>query len=137
MSAFSNIQYHSLAWALNLKKTPIDSSGKTDKQTNKQTCAHKWFLSYSDINMAPKPWLIVVTLMGTQNFSFCLCFLKMKKKKLPSLDYFTCQHHNKLLTHFLTNLNGKFDVVHVVAIMQSKSPLRINKGTTNQWHTPV
>ena len=79
MSAFSNIQYHSLAWALNLKKTPIDSSGKTNKQTNKQTYAHKWFLSYSIINMALKPWLIVVTLMGTQNFSFCLCFLKMKK----------------------------------------------------------
>lgn len=133
MSAFSNIQYHSLTWALNLKKTLIDSSGKT----NKQTCTHKWSLSYSDINMALKPWLIVVTLMGTQNFSFCLCFLKMKKKKLPSLDYFTCQHHNRLLTHFLTNLNGKFDVVHVVSIMQGKSPLKINKGTTNQWHTPA
>ena len=136
MSAFSNIQYHSLTWALSLKKTPIDSSGKTNKQTNKQTCAHKWFISYSDINMALQPWLIVVTLMGTQNFSFCLCFLKMKKK-LPSLDYFACQHHNRLLTHFLTNLNGKFDVVHVVAIMQGKSPLKINKGTTNQWHTPA
>ena len=48
---------------------------------------------------------------------------KDEKKKLPSLDYFTCQHHNRLLKHFLTNLNGKFDVVHVVAIMQSKSPL--------------
>ena len=44
---------------------------------------------------------------------------KDEKKKLPSLDYFTCQHHNRLLKHFLTNLNGKFDVVHVVTIMQS------------------
>ena len=82
MSAFSNIQYHSLAWALNLKKTPIDSSGKTNKQTNKQTCAHKRFLSYSDINMALKPWLIVVTVMGTQIFHSPYAFdnLKMKKK---------------------------------------------------------
>ena len=71
--------------------------------------------------MALMPWLIVVTVMGTQIFHFPYAFdnLKMKKKKLPLLDYFACQHHNRLLTHFLTNLNGKFDVVHVVAIMQS------------------